>query len=219
MFFKRIVRSVFKYKFEKEIYKAFKECNYTKIEKMIINDYIDIHFSNDFLLRTSAENGCIDLVKLLIEKGANIHADNDYALLYSGDNGHLEVVKYLIEQGADIHAKDDFVLILSIISGKLEIVKYLIEKGIKVNTRGGFGFILSIQYKRYDISRYLIEQGSNIHISDDYLLHCNNEDLIKYAISKDLEYYMNNCRLINKINSKIRNNIKAFILQKYLERT
>ena len=40
----------------------------------------------------------LDAVKYLLEKGVNIHFDYDDVLRYSAENGHLDVVKYLVER-------------------------------------------------------------------------------------------------------------------------
>lgn len=80
----------------------------------------DIHVDKDYVLRYSAENGHLDVVRYLVSQGADIHICDDYALRYSAENGHLDVVKYLVSQGADVHA-DDWVLIYS----RSEVREYL----------------------------------------------------------------------------------------------
>jgi Ankyrin repeats (3 copies) len=45
----------------------------------------------------------IDIVKCLLEHGADIHVENDYILRSSAENGRLDDVKYFIEHGADIN--------------------------------------------------------------------------------------------------------------------
>ena len=68
----------------------------------------------------------INVIDRLFEDGADIHACNDEALRSSAENGYLEVVQYLIEKGADIHAANDCALRWSAEDGRLKVVKYLI---------------------------------------------------------------------------------------------
>ena len=109
---------------------------------------IEAGANTDCVLKWSAKNGYLEVVKYLIEeKGADVHANKDSALRRSAKNGHLEVVKYLIEpklnlplgnkveKGADIHADNDYALRFSARNGHLEVVKYLIEKGNYVTSR------------------------------------------------------------------------------------
>jgi ankyrin repeat protein len=66
------------------------------VVKYLIEQWADIHDSNDEALRFSAENGHLEVVKYLVEHGANIPAETNYALRWSATNGHLETVKYFI---------------------------------------------------------------------------------------------------------------------------
>ena len=40
------------------------------------------------ILKESAKNGHLDIVKFIVEKGANIHTDDDYPLTTSAENKH-----------------------------------------------------------------------------------------------------------------------------------
>jgi hypothetical protein len=58
----------------------------------------------DYALFMAMKCGHIDIVKCLLEHGANIHVENDYILRSSAENGCLDDVKYFIGQGADVNA-------------------------------------------------------------------------------------------------------------------
>jgi ankyrin repeat protein len=84
-----------------------KETEYSELFKNIMQNDIDIHENNDWVLRSAAQNGVLSVTKSLIELGADIHALDDWALRKATKNGHVEVVHYLIDAGANIHTKND----------------------------------------------------------------------------------------------------------------
>jgi len=45
--------------------------------------------------------------RYLVQQGVDIHVKNDYVLCWAADNGYLEIVDYLLKHGADIYADRD----------------------------------------------------------------------------------------------------------------
>jgi hypothetical protein len=73
----------------------------------------NIHVYNDFILRSAASRGWLDMVKCLVEYGVDIHAMDDLVLCLAAIRGHLGAVKYLVEHDANVHARLNFTLKLA----------------------------------------------------------------------------------------------------------
>jgi len=65
----------------------------------------------------------VESVKILVEQGVDLHADDDWVLQRAAENGHLEVVKYLLERGADSDRLSEKILIEVFTSYDLQIEK------------------------------------------------------------------------------------------------
>ena len=50
--------------------------------------HINIFTFDNILIKYSAKNGLIEIVKSLVEKGVNVHSDNDCPLRWASLNGH-----------------------------------------------------------------------------------------------------------------------------------
>ena len=99
------------------------------VVKYLIDNGTDIHFDDEYALRTSARNGYSKIIKLLIENGANINVGDDAVLMTAVNNSNIELVKILIDMGANIHADNDYVLKISIQCGNHQMVKLLLDAG------------------------------------------------------------------------------------------
>jgi len=115
---------------------------------------IDIFAFDNALLKYSAGDGLIEIVKYLVEKGADVHVNNDEALKFASFKGRLEVVKYLVENGADVHIYD-YALRYASIKGHFEIVRYLVENGADIHVNNDEALKWASKYGHLEIVEYL----------------------------------------------------------------
>ncbi len=99
------------------------------VAKTAIEKGADIFVCDSLVLRWSAQNGYLELIKRLAEKGANLHIFSDLLLFLAAERGHLKMVEYLLVEGLDIHAQNDCALRWAVKKGNSELVKFLIAKG------------------------------------------------------------------------------------------
>jgi len=93
----------------------------------------NISVCDSLVLRWSAQNGHVELMKLLVEKGADLRSFNNLLLFLAAERGHLKMVKYLLVKGLDIHAQNDCALRWTVKKANLELAKFLKKKGANVD--------------------------------------------------------------------------------------
>ncbi|QGR53608.1 ankyrin repeat-containing protein [Moumouvirus maliensis] len=100
---------------------------YADLDQIInlIDNGAYIHADDDYILRHTAREGRLSVLKYLVEKGAYIHARDDYALRWAARRGHLDVVKYLIKNGAVSNTLDDYAMKWAEKKGHTKVVQYL----------------------------------------------------------------------------------------------
>jgi len=141
------------------------------------SNQIDIFAFDNTLLKYSAKNGLIEIVKYLVENGADIHTEDDFSIILASENGHLEVVKYLVENGANIHIHNNEILRKESKYGHLEIVKCLVENGANVNACNDEALRWASYYGYFEIVKYLVKKGANIHSNNNEALrHAKNNN-------------------------------------------
>lgn len=116
------------------------------------------------LLKLSAENGNLRVVKFLVEEfGVDPAGNENMALRVASQNNKLNVVSYLLQQGVDINSGPNTgnALVLAALLGDVDTVKFLIENNADPNFNHGIPLIAAIQQKRLDIIRYLVEHGAH----------------------------------------------------------
>ncbi len=99
-------------------------CSLEKVVDSIDNGYY-IHDEDDYILRHSARQGRLQIVKFLIDQGAYIHARDDYALRWAARRGHLSVVKYLVKKGAITNTNNNYAMKWALIKGHTDVVEFL----------------------------------------------------------------------------------------------
>ena len=120
-------------------------------------------------LRWSAQNGHFKVVEYLISTGVNVNIDNNYPLISAAGNGHLSLVKYLVSKGADVHAKDDRPLRWSAYNGQLHVVKYLVEEhNANIHADNEYALRYSAENGHLNVVKYLVSLGANIHAEDEH---------------------------------------------------
>jgi len=187
---------------------------YVETVEYLLDNGVDVHLNDDYLLRFACNNGELEIVKLLLKYGADIHVQHDKPLRWASEKGHYEVVKYLIEKGADVHARNDMALKLAIDNKHMDVVKLLksytrinesvrdkmipkskedIDKTLKDYSPNK---ILELGYrnKMWDLVKRGIEEGANIHINGDSSIRvaCFNGELelVKYLVDKGADIHI-----------------------------
>jgi ankyrin repeat protein len=79
------------------LFEAVRKGNLEEV-KRLLSEGADVHYENNFAIKSSCYFGHLEVVKLLVEHGANFHDDNDKAVKLANDNGHKEIVNYLNKQ-------------------------------------------------------------------------------------------------------------------------
>jgi len=92
----------------------------------------DISVCDSLVLRWSAQNGYLKLIKHLVKKGSNLRIFSDLLLFLAAERGHLKMVEYLLVKGLDIHAQNDCALRWAVKKNNSELVKFLIAKGANI---------------------------------------------------------------------------------------
>lgn len=73
----------------------------TSINYQDTQDFVDISYSKEELLRIAAWENDTEALEALIEKGADIRTEDDAALRTLAHNGNIKIVDLLISKGAD----------------------------------------------------------------------------------------------------------------------
>ena len=148
----------------------------SKVETIeyLVNNGVDIHYKNDYLLVWASEQGYTDIVRYLILHGADFRTDHHSALCLAAKNGHLGVVKLLVEFGADINNNKEIyqgnhsILSLACENGHLNLVTYLVSVGADIHANNNYPLIAAAKGGHLDIIKYLVSIGANIN---NYFVH------------------------------------------------
>lgn len=100
-----------------------------EIVDYLINNFksINLHISDDYLMRHACISGNLKLIKKLLELTNYNYSTLNNSFILACHYGHLEVIKYLLKvEGVDIHFLGDSSLKDACKFGHLEIVKYLL---------------------------------------------------------------------------------------------
>jgi hypothetical protein len=127
---------------------------------------VNLHVSDDFVLKHASDNGHLDVVKYLVEHNADINAGDVTALCYAAYNGHLEIVKFLVEHKADIHVNDDLALSYAARKGHLEVVQYLVNQGADIHAKNEWALKWAVESDHVEVVKFLIDQGADLYNQD-----------------------------------------------------
>ena len=128
----------------------------------------DIHFNDDFALRTACRKGQLDFVRYYLaspdlKEHANIDIKDNYPFNMACSMDYLELVKYLLTS-PDLkkHANLDISGFANACSyGNLDIVKYLLtssdlKEHIDLYGENNKGFRWAVENKQYEVLSFLI---------------------------------------------------------------
>lgn len=88
---------------------------------------IDLHISNDYLIRHACIDGNLNLIKKLLQLTDYNYSTLNNSFILACHYGHLEIIKYLLKnQNINIHFRGDSGLKDACKFGQLHIVKYLL---------------------------------------------------------------------------------------------
>lgn len=103
--------------------------NMTEIKK-IIEDGVDIHYSNDYFLWYSCYTGKFDLIKFFIQIGLKINGyDNQPLRMAVKGNCNIEIIQYLVCRGADVSCCANDPIRNAARRGNLTMLKYFLANG------------------------------------------------------------------------------------------
>ena len=109
-----------------------------EIVEFFLDQGLNIHLDNDYLVLAAAEYSCRRTLSCLISRGSNIHINADEPLILASENGDLATVKTLIKAGANPYAQDCKAFLWSLRSGNIHVVKdYIEEYGVDINVCDG----------------------------------------------------------------------------------
>lgn len=80
----------------KPFVKHFIMSSFYEIIKLYIEKGADIHFDDEYLLRTAVDKGLLNLVELLVENDADVHVLDDYCFKKSSENTDDGINDYLV---------------------------------------------------------------------------------------------------------------------------
>ena len=127
---------------------------------------VDLHVSDDFVLKHASDNGHLDVVKYLVEHNADINAGDVTALCYAAYKGYLEIVKFLVEHKADIHINDELALSYAARKGHLEVVQYLVNQGADIHAKNEQAIKWAVELERVEVVKFLVDQGADFYNQD-----------------------------------------------------
>ena len=137
---------------------------------------------NTYILVGACICGKIEIVKLLLENGVDIHYTDDNALRVACEVGHYDIVKLLLDAGANIHAKYGDPLMIVCEFGHYDIAKLLLENGANVNALDGIPLAFACYFGHYNIAKLLLESGANVNSFGDALMeYCAPVEIDKVA--------------------------------------
>lgn len=121
----------------------------------------DISANCNYVLRSAAFNGHLDIVKYCVEeKRIAINVEYNFTVEYASVNGFLDMVKYAVEKGADIHTGNDMPLRKAAIQGHLPVVKYLVEQKANIHAENDHAIKCARVNNHIDVLNYLTEQAN-----------------------------------------------------------
>lgn len=170
---------------------------YLSYLKIFVKHGVDIHFNNEYILRSCIdrpkyENFLLNIVKFLIEENSDIHCLDDLPLRLACTYGYFDIAKLLVENKANIHCLDDLPLRLACSHEYFGIVKLLVENGANISACEYAVIKNNIDNKkRKDILKYLLENCKNAN--DDYplLVACKHGylDVVKSMFERGFDIY------------------------------
>ena len=167
-----------------------------------IIDFNNVDFWNGFLLRLSAENGHLDMVKFLVQNGADIHMLDDYALLFAAENGHLDVVKFLVQNGANIQSRSDRALRFAAQNGQLDVIEFLVKNGADIHDNDDEALREASENGHKDVVKFLMDQYQDKNEAYEIVKEFGNTDIQTYL--KDLYgFKMLNGKMINSMQHRL----------------
>lgn len=110
---------------DEEMLKVAAHEGYFDIAKILIENGVDLHTDNEYVLSQAVNKRNLDMVGYLAAKGADLHVDAEAPLRLAASKGDLPLVKYFVEQGANIHARDDDAFKKAFLKVHTEVLTYL----------------------------------------------------------------------------------------------
>lgn len=153
----------------------------------MIDNGLDIHAKEEFILWQAVRNNSIDSVRYLVQRGGNptIMMESMFTLAAAG--GYLDIMKFLKEH--DRYHQIDYhdALRRASYAGQLNSVKYLIEsKMADIHFDEDIALRSAAGNNQFDVVRYLIEAGADIHVKNERPLQTasalGNMEIVKYLI-------------------------------------
>jgi ankyrin repeat protein len=150
----------------------------------------DIHFNDDFALRTACRKGQLDFVRYYLtspdlKEHADIDVKDNYPFNMACSMDYLELVKYLLTApNLKKHANLDIAGFANACSyGNLDIVKYLLTSSdlnehIDLYGENNKGFRWAVENNQYEVLRFLIidmEMTVNEPLKKYLEFHANHE--------------------------------------------
>jgi ankyrin repeat protein len=181
------------------VVKTAAETGNIEVIRYLLENGIDIHAYNDYLICSAIGRKNLDLFKFLVEKNPcetyqkallNNSAIYNYldgvkhmvelfdirvrsiALTYAARFGNIEIVKFLKDHGAVISFNTDSALVWASLNGHLNIVKYLVKNGAIINADNNNALKAASENGHLEVVEYLILMNSDLFSELDDALLC-----------------------------------------------
>ena len=117
----------------------------------------------DHLLLHSAASGLLNSVYLLLHLGADAQYGDSWPLRSTAENGHLEVAKGLLKRGAYVHSVFDSPLRIAVKNGHTAMVGILLKNGAHVHVGEDVTLRFPIENFHVDVVRFLLQQHADVN--------------------------------------------------------
>ena len=152
----------------------------SKISSWLLNNYIDIHYQNDELLRIAVYQEHLKTVKWVLSKKANPYAQDGYSIRKSALDGNIEMIKlllpYYVDEQKNKYKQHLYIAFkLAASNNHIEISKLLLSTGIDIHNIQHC--LLEVSYKGYtELVQLLLSSGADAHVGNDMAIQLAAEN-------------------------------------------